>query len=80
MAVFKNFFFVFIIVGVLTRISNHYFAKLVPKTLVLHLSHITCGIIVCSLAVKVVGFDVAIAEYVISFIVWYIFDLSREKD
>ncbi len=80
MTIFRNFFFVVILVGVITRLSNHFFYKWIsPKVLALQISSVFTGIIVSMLAVKIAGFDVAISEYVTSFLIFYIFDLSRVK-
>ena len=78
MSIFKNFIVVVVMVGILTRIANYFFNKYIYKReTAICVSSITTGIIVCSIASAVIGFDVVISEYVIAFIMWFIFDLMR---
>lgn len=78
MAFFKNFFVVFILIGGITRLSNFLFQKYIEdKKIVIYVSSISTGLIICFIAAMVLGFDVVISEYLISFIIWFIFDLLK---
>ena len=78
MSIFKNFIVVIILVGVLTRIGNWFFCKhIYKKEVALYVSAISIGVFVCFLASFFLGFDIVISEYLIAFIVWFIFDLIK---
>ena len=78
MEIFKNFIVVVIIVGVVTRLSRYILSKYIDnKITVIYISSIGCGILICSIASVIVGFDVVISEYLMAFILWFVFDLMR---
>ena len=77
MDLFKNFIFVTIIIGVLTRVTNFFFQKDLKRIVSAYLSFFLVGIIVIPIATFLVGFDVAASEYLIALIIWLIFDLIR---
>jgi hypothetical protein len=78
MGIFKNFIVVVILVGIITRVFNHICSKyLKDEKTVIYVSSISSAILTCSLAGFFVGFDVVIAIYLISFIIWYTFDVIR---
>ena len=81
MAILKNFIVVIILVGVATRISKYILSKyLKDSSAVIYVSSISTGILICSLASVFVGFGVVISEYLIAFIIWFIFDLLRSGE
>lgn len=78
MEIFKNFIVVVILAGIVTRVFNHILSKhLKDEKTVVYVSSISSAILTCSLAGIFVGFDVVIAIYLISFIVWFTFDIIR---
>lgn len=77
MDLFKNFIFVTIFIGVLTRIANFFFQKDLKRIVSAYLSFFVVGIIIIPIAAYMVGVDVAASEYVIALIMWLIFDLIR---
>lgn len=75
---FKNFIVVILLAGGVTRLAKYLFAKIVSdKMTVIYISSIASAVLVCSLAAVLVGFDVVVSEYLIAFIVWFVFDLLR---
>jgi len=79
MAFFKNFIVVVILVGILTRIAYYLYARKVKKDISVFLAFFTVGIIILPIVTIVLGFDVAISEYVVALIVWLLFDIMRVK-
>ncbi len=77
MDLFKNFIFVTIFIGVLTRIANFFFQKDLKRIISAYLSFFVVGIIIIPIAAYMVGLDVAASEYIIALIMWLIFDLIR---
>ncbi|MFA6119049.1 MAG: hypothetical protein WC688_03945 [Parachlamydiales bacterium] len=77
MDVFKNFIFVVILVGVLTRIVSYFFSKIVKKAFVIYLSFLSVAIILFPIVSLMIGFDVAVSQYLFSLVIWLIFDLIR---
>ena len=79
MAFFKNFIVVVILIGVLTRIAYFLYSRKIKKDISIYLSFFTVGIIVLPIVSIILGFDIAISEYVVALIIWLIFDLIRIK-
>ena len=78
MGIFKDFFVVVILAGIVTRFFNYVFSKFLKDDLtVIYVSSISSAILTCSLAGFFVGFDVVIAEYLLSFLIWFTFDIIR---
>lgn len=78
MFIFKNFIVVMILIGALTRLSNHIFSKYMRRSAVIYVTPVAVGIFVFPLVVILVGFDVVIAEYVMAIIFFFLFDLIRQ--
>ena len=78
MGLFKNFLVVVIFVGTVTRAFNYILAKYIKdeKTMI-YASSISSAILICSLAGLFVGFDVVVAIYLLSFILWFTYDSIR---
>ncbi|NGX62962.1 MAG: hypothetical protein KR126chlam6_00366 [Candidatus Anoxychlamydiales bacterium] len=79
MAFFKNFIVVVILVGILTRIAYYLYARKVKKDTSVFLAFFTVGIIILPIVTIILGFDIAISEYVVALIVWLLFDIMRVK-
>ena len=77
MAFFKNFFVVIILVGILTRVANYFYGKILEKEVVAYLSFATVCFTILPFVAYFVGFDIAFAEYIIALIIWLLFDLLR---
>jgi len=77
MAIFKNFIIVVILVGLMTRLANHYYLKKMKRTPAAYLSFFSVGVIVLPIVSFAVGFDVTISEYVGALLMWLLFDLLR---
>ncbi len=79
MDLFKNFIFITILIGILTRLTNFFFQKDLKRIVSAYLSFFLVGIIIIPVATFLVGFDVAASEYIIALIIWLIFDLIRSN-
>jgi hypothetical protein len=78
MFLFKNFIVVVILVGIITRASFYFFSKkLASKKQAVYIGSLVSGLITCLIAAPFVGFDIVVAEYVSSFVLWFVFDLLR---
>ena len=78
MFIFTNFFTVIILIGIITRVSNYFFSKYIKeKQSIFSASYLIGGPLVCFAGCFLAGFDVVISEYVLSFILWFVFDLVR---
>ena len=78
MGLFKNFLVVVIFAGIVTRASNYILAKYIKdKKTMIYASSISSAILTCSLAGIFVGFDVVVAIYLLSFILWFTYDIIR---
>ncbi|KPK32960.1 MAG: hypothetical protein AMS24_02705 [Chlamydiae bacterium SM23_39] len=77
MFIFTNFISVTVIIGVLTRISNHFFCKKYKK-IYIYLTPFLIIIAVFPLASFIVGFDVVVSEYLLALILWFFFDMVRK--
>ncbi len=75
---FKNFIVVVILIGLLTRIGNYLYRKIVKIEVAVLLSALTVGIIILPIVSLTIGFDVAISEYMLALIIWLIFDLLKK--
>jgi len=74
---FRNFIVVFIIAGILTRITGWILKKRVTKITSAYLSFLIIVIITVPISAITIGWDVAVAEYVVSLLIWLIIDLLR---
>ncbi len=79
MALFKNFIIVLIIVGILTRIAMYFFIKKFKKDMAIFLAFFIVAIIILPIVSLILGFDIAISEYVVALGIWLLFDLIRIK-
>jgi len=77
MFIFTNFISVIIIIGILTRISNYFFYKKYKK-MYIYLSFLSTLIFILPLIAFFVGFDVVVSEYLLSLILWFLFDIVRK--
>jgi len=80
MAIFKNFIFVFIFVGVITRIVHYFLLKKVKKSTAAYLAFAIVGVVLVPLASLIIGWDVIFAEYVGSLVIWLLFDILRSGE
>lgn len=82
MAFFKDFIVALVVTGLLTRVSNYFLQKNMPKRQAAMISFGIVGIILLPILSATIGFDVAFFEYLLFLIVWLIIDLmhySKEK-
>ena len=78
MYIFKNFIVVFIITGVVTRLINFYFKKKkFKREIYSYISFFIALIVITPITSLTIGFDVTVAIYFFSLIVWLIFDNIR---
>jgi hypothetical protein len=75
----KNYFFAFIVSGVLTRISFYFYRKNCNQVTSAYLSLISVGIFLIPIMSYIIGFDIAVAEYLSSLLIWLIYDLLRKN-
>lgn len=76
MFIFKNFIVVIILMGLFTRLSNYLVLRILKKRSI-YVSYFVVGIIICPLSAMILGFDVAVSEYLIALLLWFLFDLMR---
>lgn len=74
MSFFSNFFVLFVLAGILTRILNHFLKKKVKSSTAVNVSAVLALIFTGPILVIFLGFDVAIAEYATSLLAWLIID------
>jgi len=77
MQFFRDFIIVSVIVGITTRLGIWLFNKKLDEKTSMAISYFLTMVIIGPIAVVYLGFDVAIAEFVLSVIMWSIFDLLR---
>ncbi len=77
MALFRDFLLIVILVGITTRLLTYLFKKKMGTRDAVSLSFFITLVIGGPIAILAVGFDVAIAEFTISLIGWYVYDLLR---
>jgi len=80
MAIFQNFIFVFIFVGVITRILHYFLLKKVKKSTAAYLTFGIIGVILVPIASIFIGWDVIFTEYVGSLVIWLLFDILRSGE
>ncbi len=74
---FKNFIVALVTVGILTRIANFLYSKKVKREIAIYLSFFTVGVIILTAVAFVLGYDIAVSEYVVSLLIWLLFDIMR---
>lgn len=72
---FRDFVVVVIVVGVCLKVALWLYSKIMERKYAFYLSYVTVLVILGPIAVVLLGFDVAIAEFAITLIMWGIFDL-----
>lgn len=77
MALFRDFLLIVILVGIVTRLLTYLFKKKMREKDAIAFSFIITLLIGGPIAILLLGFDVAIAEFTISLIAWYVYDLLR---
>ena len=77
MAFFQNFIVAVVIIGILTRVAELLFRKKFKKDISMYLSFLTIIIFIMPLVSIFIGFDIAISEYLIALLIWFLFDLMR---
>ncbi len=77
MEIFRNFFFALILMGICTRVSNYFYLKNFKRSIAAYLSLVTAAIPLIFIMSFVIGFDVAVSEYLIAGLLWLIYDLLR---
>ena len=77
--ILKDWLTSFIIVGIMTRTLNWAFHGKIHKQLSWYLSFFITGALLLPVMAYLVGFDVMVAEYVVSLILWLVFDLVKRS-
>jgi hypothetical protein len=82
MEIFKNLFFIFLVIGVISRIFDQLlfkYTKLKRKTSI-HISMLITIAITAPLVAIFVGFDVLISSYLMAALSWLFIDLLYFKN
>jgi hypothetical protein len=77
MHIFRDLLVLVILTGIITRILIHFFKKNRKEKEAVHISYLITLIVMGPISILLLGFDVAIAEFSIALIVWYIYDILR---
>ena len=77
MDVFKNFIFIFMLTGALTRGAIYLLGRYLDKRHCAMLAFGLIGLIIIPLVSIYIGFDVAISEYLLAMIIWLVVDLMH---
>ena len=79
MVFFLDILVLFILIGVVTQTILYFAKKKWEEKTAIIIAIVGSLILLGPIAVVVLGFDVAIAEFMLALIVWYIFDMIRLK-
>ena len=77
MVFFRNFFVALILCGILTRMASYFFRKSFKTVPCAYLSFFSVFVVILPIISFLVGFDIVIAEYVASLLIWLFYDLLR---
>ena len=77
--VLADLFTSLVIVGIMTRTLNWAFHGKVRKHVSYYLSFFISALLLLPVMAYLVGFDVMVAEYVVSLILWLVFDLVKNS-
>ncbi len=77
MAFFKNFIVVFVLMGICSRVVLFFYSKKIKKNIAIYFTFFTVNIFVIPIVSLTIGLDIAVSEYVVSLIIWLLFDLMR---
>lgn len=77
MAFFRDFLVLAVTIGIVTRLIIYFLKRKVSEKDAVSIAFLATLVILGPIAVVILGFDVAIAEFTIALIAWYIYDLLR---
>ena len=81
MQIFSNLFFIFLIIGIISRVLDWLLFKYsnIEKKVSIYVAMIITILITAPLVAIFVGFDVLISSYLLAILLWLLIDLVRIK-